>query len=297
MAMLLTQFPEEYDRDIQVRIFDGLSDTPAAWREYFNVSATSNYTENTTGYTGFGQFGEWKDGTDLPLDEAVSMFDNTITQTFYGGGFKISRKHVKYGQLRLIQGWADRLPRALAQKYAAVHATVLGNAFTTTYTSLGTVALISASHTATGGATRSNINASAALTPANLEVLIVQGLNNVNYRGLNDPISFTKLIIPPALRRTATKILQSEGEQGTANNDINTQRGMLRIVIEPMLTAYSTTAYYLQGETHGLLSLHGQAPTAIRYIEDSSQSLVHGLEADFGVGVEFWEGVAGSQGA
>lgn len=297
MTMVLTQFPEEYDLDIQTRIFDGLGTTPQMWRDYFNVSETSKYTENTTGYSGFGQMGNWQDGQDLPIDEAVSIFDSTLTQAFYGMGFKVSRKHVKYGQLRLIQRWADALARSLAQKYGAMHAAVLGNGFTTTYASLGSVALYSASHTSAGGVSRSNLNASAALTPANLEVLIVQGLNTLNYRGLNDPVYYTKLVIPPALRRTAMKILQSDGESGTANNDINTQKGMMSIVVEPFLTGYSTTAYHLQAPTHGLISLHGQPPQPVKYVEPSSESLVHGLSADFVCGVEFWEGMAGSQGA
>lgn len=296
MSMLLTQFPAEYDADIQTRIFDGLSQVPAIWREYFNVAATDKYIENTTGYSGFTAAPQWKDGSDLPMDEAVHVFDSALTQVFYGLGFKVSPKHVKYGQLRLIQRWADSLARSLAQTYGSTHALILNNAFTTTYTSLASVALCSASHTTAGSATRSNINASAALTPANLEVLITQGLNMVNYRGLNDPVYYNKLIIPPALRRTAVKILQSDKESGINDNDINTQKGMMSIVVEPFLTS-STTAYFVQAPTHGLISLHGQAPTPINYKEESSQSLIHGISADWVAGVEFFEGIAGSQGA
>lgn len=297
MTMTLQQFPEEYNERITVRVFDGLNNVPQIWREYFNISPTEKYQELTTGYSGFGEMGQWQDGTDLPVDEAVSIFDNTLTQVYYGMGFKVTRKHVKYGQLRLIQRWADSLSKSVAQKYASIHAAILGNAFTTTYASLGSVALISASHTSSGGSSRSNILASSALTPANLETLLVQGLNTVNYRGLNDPIYFMKLIIPPALRRTAVKLMGSENEMSTANNDVNTQRGMYRIVVDPLLTDYSTTAWYLQGETHGLLSLHGQPPTPKKYVEESSESLVHGVSADFVAGVEFWEGICGSQGA
>lgn len=298
MSIFLKDFPEAYDLDIETKIFDGLGSTPAPWREYFNVSTGARYVENTTGYSGLGQMGEWKDGQPLPIDEPVSIFDNTITQTFYGMGLKIGRKFRQYNlNPRLGLQWAGALGRSLASKYAVVHAAVLGNAFTTTYSSLGSVALISASHTSSGGATRSNINSSAALTPANLEVLIVQGLNQTNYRGLADPQLYTKLIIPPALRRTAVKILESEGEMNTANNDVNTQRGMLRVIIDPFLTSYSTTAYYVQGETHGLQSMHGQLPEVLQYDEQATQAAVFGLSADFGVGVEFWEGTAGSQGA
>lgn len=298
MSIYLTNFPETYDRDIETKIFDGLGETPAPWREYFNVSTGARYIESITAYSGLGQMGEWKDGQPLPLDEPVDLYDFTITQTFYGMGIKLGRKFNQYSlNPALGLQWARGLGRSLGQKYGVVHAAILGNAFTTTYSSLGSVALISASHTAAGGATRSNINSSAALTPANLEVLRVQGWNAINYRGLADPHDYTKLIIPPALRRTAAKILGGELESGTANNDINTQRGALRPLVDPFLTAYSTTAYYVQGEVHGLQSMHGQLPTPDQWDEQSTKSAVFELSADFAVGVEFFEGIAGSQGA
>jgi len=293
---LLKNFAEMYDDDIETKIFDGLSAIPNAWREYFNVETTDKYTVSTTGYSGFGQMPEWKDGANIPLDQPSKIYDNTITQSFYGYGFKASRKLVKYGEIAKIMRWAKALGRGLAQLYSQEHADVLNDAFSTTYTSLGSVALISASHGSSGSSSRSNINASAALSHANLETLIVQGMNHQNYRGLRDPIVYTKLITVPALRRTALKILRSTQESGTTDNDINVHFNELRPIFDPFLSD-STTHYFLQAEDHGLRSVHGMMPEEDAYMERSSKSRVYTLEADFGVGVEFWEGVAGSQGA
>lgn len=298
MTIALTDFPDQYNKNIELRIFDAFSSVPAVWRDYFNVRPTENYIEYTAGVSGFSEVGQWRDGQDLPIDEPVDIFDSTLTQVFYGKGFKVTRKNIKYGQRRLVEGWATALGRALAQKYASTHVVPLGNAFTTTYASLGNVALISASHVSSGGQTRSNLLSSQALTPANLETIIVQGLNHTNYRGLNDPLTYTRLIIPPAMRRTAVKLLGSDGEVGTTDNDMNAHRNAMRIIVEPLLTSYSTTQWVCQAETHGLISLHGQeAQTKEPYVEQSSESLVHGISADWVCGVEFWEGIAGSQGA
>lgn len=293
---MLVNFAAQYDADIETRIFDGLGEVPAPWKQYFNVEQTAKYVNNTTGYSGMGAVPQWKDGAPLPMDEAAKIFDNTITQLFYGMGFAASRKLVQYGEIAKIMRWAASLGRSLAQTYGQVHADVLNDAFTTTYASLGTVALISASHGSSGSATRSNILASTALTPSALETLIVQGGNHTNYRGLNDPIIFDKLITVPSLRRTAVKILQSDGEPGTADNDINTQKGMFSLVIDPFASD-STTHWFLQSATHGLMSLHGQLPTPDEYMVRATKSRVYSIEADFAVGVEFWEGMAGSQGA
>lgn len=296
MSNLLKNFAAQYDADIVTGVFDGLSEVPAAWRSYFNVSETDRYITNTTGYSGFGAAPEWKDGAPIPLDQPTKIYDNSITQSFYGLGFMASRKLIKYGDMRTILKWAKALGRSLGQTYGTTHADVLNNAFTTTYASLGTVALISASHVSSGAATRSNINASAALTPANLEVLIVQGMNATDYRGKNDPMMYQKLIIPPSLRRTAVKILQSTQESGHADNDINTQRGMLEIIVDPFMDG-STTHYFLQGANHGLMSLHGQLPENDEYMVNSSKGRVYTIAADWGNGVEYWEHMAGSQGA
>lgn len=293
---LLKSFAAEYDDDIQTRIFDGMGSIPAMWREYFNVEETDRYIVSTTGYSGFGSMPKWGDGEPLPMDEAAKIYDNTITQEHYGMGFKASRKLVQYGEIARILRWAKSLGRSLAQLYGQTHADVLNNAFTTAYASLGAVALVAATHGSSGSATRSNINASAALTPANLEALIVQGLNHVNFRGLNDPITFDKLITVPGMRRTAVKLLQSTGEMATTDNDINTQQGMFKLLIEPFASD-STTHYFLQAADHGLRSVHGLLPDEDAYMEQSTKSRIYSLEADFQVGVEFWEGVAGSQGA
>lgn len=299
MTINLVQWPDEYDANITTRIVDGIGEMPADWREYFNVDATNKYIEQTAGYSGFGRMGEWKDDEELPLDTPSDIYDNSVTQSFYGMGFAVSRKAQQYGiGLRKVQRWADALVLSLADLYGYKHADILNGGFTDTWASLGDIALFSASHTAEGGQTRSNINASAALTPANLEILIIQGLNMTDYRGKRTRVVYDKLIIPPALRRTAAKILQSANESGTADNDINTQRGMMSVIVDPFLTDGSTTAYFLQNRrNHGLISLHGQGPRPERYVSQSAKRLVHGLSADFATGVEFWEGVAASQGA
>jgi len=289
-------WPDIFDKDVTERIVDGIGEMPAFWRDYFNVEPTVDLYTQTAGYSGFGRMGAWKDGEDLPLDAPADQFDSKITQEFFGLGFVVSRKMVKYGQSRHVARWADALVLSLADLYGYKHALVLNNAFTTTYTSLGTKALIANNHIASGSATRSNILASSALTPANLETLIVQGLNMTDYRGKRAMLRYTKLIVPPSLRRTAVKILQSEGESGTTDNDINTQKGMFRPVVDPFLDG-SLTHWFLQAENHGMTSLHGMAPTPKRYVSESDEKLVHGLAADFAVGVEYFEGIAGSQGA
>ena len=295
MAMILTAFPKEYDADVMVAVMEELAAVSAAWREYYNISTTGKYIENWTTYAGMTQVPEWGDGVDLPIDEAMKIADLAVTQVFYGLGFKVSRKHVKYGQSNVIADWATSLGQSAAQTYHNLHVATLDNAFATNLASLGTKPLCSATHATAGGGTRSNLLAAAALSAANLEALRLKGDNWVDYRGLNRPLDFAgaKLVTNPALRRTAQQILQSEGEAGTAQNQINVHRGVFQWVNEQLS---STTAYFLIGRGNGLKSVHGMTPTPIRYVEPNG-NLVHGLEFDFGVGVKHADGVVGCAGA
>ena len=293
---ILTNFAAMYDTQIRTRVLDGIGEVPNLWRDYFNIRETAQYIESSTGYSGLGAMPLWADGEPVPLDVPELIYNNTITQEFYGMGFKASRNLIKYGDIATIMKWASALGRSLGQTYGSTHADVLNNGFTTTWSALGSVALISASHGSMGATTRSNINASAALTPATLEVLIAQGANMQTYRGLRDKVMYTKLITVPALRRQAAKILNSEGEMGTGNNDINTQKGMFQLLIDPFLED-STTHYFLQGPGHGLESVHGQLPRRREYMDEPSESRVYTMSADFQVNIEQWEGMSGSQGA
>ena len=298
--MQLTAFPAEYDKDIMVRVFAGIeaSMDVAAWRQYFNESFEKELVLKTTGYSGFDSVPQWKDGTELPLDEAEKIWDMTMTMLFYGMGFKVTRKHQEYGLLRVIQGWADSLAMSVEHTYGSIHVAMLDGAFTTAITSLGSKTLCSTTHLTTGASTRSNRGAGAALTPANLDVIRQRAANWINYRGINTPVRLkgagAKLIIPTELERTANKIVNSEGEMNTANNDVNTFRNAFQIVEEVRLT--STTAYFLQGPKHGLLSNHGLLPRPIRYQENNG-NLVHGVEFDCVTGVEFPDGIFGDAGA
>jgi len=303
MPMTLVSFPLEYDQNVQVRIFNGLREQPNYYAELFNIDPTEDYITETAGYGGFGTMGQWPDGEPLPIDEAVRVFQDSMTQVFYGMGFAVTRKHLPrtaggygYGQLRLVQQWANSLSRSVMQTLNVRHAAVFNNAFTTTYDSLGGQVLYSDTHlTANGANDRSNFLAAAALTPANLQGLMLVGWNNTNHRGLRDPIRYTKIAANPALERTITKILESNNEPFTTDNDINTQKGKLAPHLNPFLT--SATQWNLQSDTHGLQTLVGMPPTPKRFMDEDTETLVHGVATDFVTGVEFFEGSAGCAGA
>jgi len=298
-SMHLTAFPAEYDASIQARVFTGIDMymAQAAWRKYFNISNEKKMVLKTTGYSGFDSVPQWQDGAALPMDEAEKIWDMTMTMLFYGLGFKVTRKHQEYGEIRIINGWADSLSLSVEQTYGTIHVAPLDNAFTTNITALGSVPLCSNSHPTAGASTRDNLVTAAALAPSTMAAMRLLAANWVNYRGISQPLDLTgaKLIYPSDLDSTVVKLLGSLNEPSTTDNDINVSRLKKYVSVEePRLT--STTAHFLQMRRHGLLSNHGLFPRPINYTEPNG-NLVHGVEFDVVTGIEFADGVFGNEGA
>jgi len=296
--MLLEQFPQEYNEHIRCKVFDGLNAVPSVWQSYFNISEEVKAEIVTQAYSGFGPVGLWADGDPLPMDRAVAIYQATIRMAFFGMGFKVSRNHIRYGQLRIINGWANALARAAAQTYAIRHAAIFNTGFAVGNAHMAGQPLFSNTHVTSGGV-RSNLGGAAALTPANLEALRLLGWNWVNYRGLRDPQYFNKLLVPPALNMIAEKISIGSIQPGTGaapvQSDVNVHQGKFQNAVDPFFT--SATAYGLQADGHGLQSIHGMFPEPIQYLEDATESLVHGIKFDFVPFAEWPDGMAGSVGA
>lgn len=53
------------------------------------------------------------------------------------------------------------------------------------------------------------------------------------------------ILVPAALQWTARRLLESAGIPGSANNDINVLKGIMNLVVCPLLDTKSTTRFYI----------------------------------------------------
>jgi hypothetical protein len=101
-------------------------------------------------------------------------------------------------------------------------AAVLNNGFSNAYAGGDGVALFSASHPLVSGGTNSNIPSTPAdLNETSLENAVIQISLWTDERGLLIAAKPSKLVVPPALQFTATRLLETELRVSTADNDIN----------------------------------------------------------------------------
>ena len=137
--------------------------------------------------------------------------------------------NTRYNEDNLYDSLSKRYTKALARSMAYTKQTkaaaVLNNAFDASYTGGDGVELCSTLHPLANGGVNSNEPATSAdLNEASLEAAQIQIAAWTDERGLLIAAKPAKLILPPALKFTAIRILETEKRVSTADNDVNALR-------------------------------------------------------------------------
>jgi phage major head subunit gpT-like protein len=118
--------------------------------------------------------------------------------------------------------YTKALARAMAYTKQVKAAAVLNNGFSNAYAGGDGVALFSSAHPLVSGGTNSNVPSTPAdLNETSLENAVIQISLWTDERGLLIAAKPSKLVVPPALQFTATRLLETELRVSTADNDIN----------------------------------------------------------------------------
>jgi hypothetical protein len=169
------------------------------------------------------------EGGGIAYDEMAQGNLYRYTFATYALGFMITRELYEDG-LAVTQGMrrAQALAFSARQTQETLAANVLNRAFDSTYTFIDGKELCATDRPlGRFGGTWANEPAVAAdLSESALEQACIDIGNFVNDRGLKIAIRPMKLVIPTALEFEAARILKSDKQSGTANNDINAIKSM-----------------------------------------------------------------------
>ena len=200
--------------------------------EYLDIFEKGNSTkafEEEAGVTGFGLAAVKTEGGGIAYDEQEQGFVSRYTHVTYGLGFIITREMYEDGiAVTVALRRANALAFSIRQTKEIIGANILNRAFTSTYT-MGTNSdgkeLCATDHpNKSGGTWRNELATAADLSEAALEQACIDIAAFTTDRGLKIAIMPQKLIIPTALEFDAMRILESIGQSGSANNDINAIR-------------------------------------------------------------------------
>ena len=192
-------------------------------KEIYETEKSERSFEEETKLSGFSAAPVKNEGSAIAYDNAQEAFTARYNHETIALGFSITEEAVEDNLYDSLSArYTKALARAMAYTKQVKAASTLNNAFSSGYVGGDGVALISTAHPLVSGGTNSNRPATAAdLNETSLENAVIQIAAWTDERGLLIAAKPRKLVIPPALQFTATRLLETSLRVGTADNDIN----------------------------------------------------------------------------
>jgi len=244
--------------------------------EIFETEASDRAFEEEVMIVGFGNASVKGEGNAVEYDNATEGFTARYAHETVALAFSLTEEAVEDNLYdRLGSRYTKALARSMANTKQIKAASVLNNAFSSSYTGGDGVALVSDSHPLGGGGTASNRpTAYADLNETSLEDALINVSTLVDDRNLTIALQGRKLIVPPQLQFVADRLLQTPGRVGTSDNDINAIKNMGMVpegyVVNNYLT--DTDAWFLKTD----------CPDGFKHFERSPMQT--SLEGDFDTG-------------
>jgi hypothetical protein len=270
---------------------------PEEFRELFMVEKSSKNYEEDTALSGFGLAPTKTEGGAISYDSETQGFTKRYTHIVYGLGYVVTEEELEDNQYEIVsRKRIKRLAFSMRQTKEIVAANVYNRATTSGYTGGDGKVLLATDHTSTNGSWSNTLSTAADLSEASLEDMCIQIGQATNDRGLNMAIRPTKLIIPINLMFDAKRILKSDYQSGTANNDINAIKGMFDFTVNHYLT--DTDAWFLKTDAPNGMTMFERR--ALSFSQDNDFDTANAkakATMRFSVGWSDPRGVYGSVGA
>ena len=190
-------------------------------KQIFESESSDRSFEEETKLSGFSAAPVKDEGSAIEYDNAQEAWTARYNHETIAMGFSVTEEAVEDNLYDSLSArYTKALARAMAYTKQVKGATILNDAFSTT---LGDgVVLCSTAHPLVSGGTNSNTPSTAAdLNETSLEAAVISIAGWTDERSLLIAAKPRKLIIPPALQFVATRLLETQGRVGTADNDLN----------------------------------------------------------------------------
>jgi phage major head subunit gpT-like protein len=196
------------------------------WRDLVEVQKSAKNYEEDTLVTGFGQMPIKPEGSGISYDSETQGFTKRYTHTVWGLGYIVTQEELEDNLYEVVsKKRIKRLAFSARQTKENVVANVYNRATTSGYNGGDGVVLLSTSHPSTAGNWSNKLSTAADLSEAALEDMMIQIAQAKNDRGHVINLKPKKLLIPSNLMFDAKRILKSDRQSGTANNDLNALKG------------------------------------------------------------------------
>lgn len=199
------------------------ADHPVEYTELFDIFTSDKAYEEDVQIVGFGVAPVKNQGSAVTYDSEVQGPVTRYTHVAYALGYIVTHEELKDDLYTEVSNTrASALARSFRQTKERVAAGIYNRAGTSGYVGGDGVTLLNASHPNTSGGTFSNqLSVAADLSEAALEDLTIQIMQATDDRGLTINLMPKSLIVNPQNYYNANRILKTEYQTDTANNNIN----------------------------------------------------------------------------
>jgi len=244
--------------------------------EIFESETSDRSFEEETKLSGFAAAPVKDEGTAIEFDNAQEAFTARYNHETVAMGFSITEEAIEDNLYDSLSArYTKALARAMAYTKQVKAASILNNAFDSGTTYGDGVELCSTAHPLVSGGTNSNEPSTGAdLNETSLEAAIIQISQWTDERGLLIASRARKLIVPPDLQFVATRLLQTEGRVGTADNDLNAIRTMSSVP-----EGFSVNHYLTDTDAWFLMT---DIPNGLKHFTRTPMST--SMDADFDTG-------------
>jgi hypothetical protein len=245
-------------------------------KEIYEIESSERSFEEETKLSGFSAAPVKNEGQAIAYDNAQEAWTARYNHETIALGFSITEEAVEDNLYdSLSKRYTKALARAMAYTKQVKGASILNNAFNSSYTGGDGVALCSTSHPIVSGGTNSNtFSTQADLNETSLEAAVIQIAGWTDERGLLIAAKPRKLVVPPSLMFVAKRLLDTELRVGTTDNDINALKAMGSIPEGYTVNHYLT-------DTNGWF-LMTDVPNGLKMFQRSA--LANSMDGDFDTG-------------
>ena len=269
--------------------------------EIFDEESSDRAFEEEVMLAGFSTAPVKAEGAAITFDDAQETYTARYTHETIALAFSITEEAVEDNLYdRLAARYTRALARSMSQTKQVKAASILNNAFSTSYPVGDGAALCSSAHPALSGNQRNQLSTAADLNETSLEQMLIDIAGLTDERGLKIAVRGMKLMIPKELQFVAERVLNSNLRPGTADNDVNAMKSMGMLpdgaVVNHFLT--DTDAYFVKTDAPNGFKLFQRTPlrTAMEGDFDTGNMRYKARER-YSFGVSDWRCVFGTAGA
>lgn len=290
--------------------YETYQEVPEQYSKIFKMNTSKKAKETDYGLGAMSPWNEFGSSTaavegatqmpTVPYTTIPAGLERTYVHKEFAQGFIVERKFMDDEQYGVIEKMSGDLARAGRYKVETDAISILNNGFTTNL--YDGKPLFSDAHpllnntvvTPHGTGVCSNL-ITGALSDTALKNALTLGRKQVDEAGKLVQYQFDTLIVPPELEFVAYELIKSSQKVGTADNDINSIQGRLKIVVMDFLT--NSKSWFVQDSKRHQLNFFWRVKPEFKK-EDEFNSLAQKYRGymRYSFGASDFRGIIGSTG-